>query len=158
MRNQKYVIINSLIALFVITMAVCFLVFLPINKPGGVILYIIINVLSIGALVFFTFLMSAKPTTPSALILISAATYLFQFSPLIIFFTASDTFVNTSLIMVPIALIFIFVISYLVVVFLFTHFNKVALQADEAIRGVQKEVENEDTYYDADGNFKGLNK
>ncbi len=156
MKNKSYVLVNLLISLFIITLTVLFVLLLDINKPTGLSFYLGMTVFSLVMLWFFTFYTSYKETTPSSFLLISGATYALQFSPLIVFFLSSDDFIDSNLIMVPISVMFIFVIAYVAIILLFTYFNKVAVETDKKLEGKTIEPENTDSYYDEDGNFKGL--
>ena len=138
-----------------ITMMLLFAFLLEINKPLGLILFIIMWVISIGALVFYTINLISKPAAPAGFILISGATYVMQFVPFIIFFLASDFFIAGSMKILPISLMFVFTIAYLVAVLAFSYFNKVAVETDAKLKGRVHEIQNEDDYNNADGSFKG---
>lgn len=156
MKNKKFFIINALIAVLLIAIMTLFLVFLDINRPGGIILYILMFVISLGALFWFTYFASFKEIVPESFVLFALPTYIFQLAPIIIFFLASDRIVESKLIMFPILLIIIFTIAYLAFIFLYSHYNKKAVAHEKMTEATANPVQDEKEYYNDDGSFKGL--
>jgi hypothetical protein len=129
-----------------------------INKPVGLILFIIMGVISITGLIIHTFILSKKEKSPSGSILISTTTYIFQISPFIIFFLSSDDFIESNKILITISLIFIFTIGYISLMLYYMKYNKISVKTDIELEGIRKNVANEDDYFDSDGKFIGANK
>lgn len=155
MKNKKFLIVNALIALLFITISILFLVLLDINKPGGIIIFLIAQVISLAALFWFAYYSSFKEAVMETYWLLAIPTYLFQLMPIIIFLLAGDSIINSTLIIIPILLIFILTIAYVVFIFLYTHYNKKAVAHDALTEAKQNNVQDESEYYNDDGSFKG---
>jgi|BioPla2DNA2_1021312.scaffolds.fasta_scaffold39941_2 hypothetical protein len=155
MKHKQHFVINIALAIFIIVLMILVGTLFEINKPKGLILFIVMGVISIISLLFLTIFLPIKQTTPSGLALMSSATYVMQASPFLIFLLASDEIINGKLIIIPISLVFLVTISYLVFIFLFGFYNKISVEHDRKIVGKVNPVQNEEEYYNDDGSFKG---
>jgi hypothetical protein len=156
MKNKKLLIINVLIALLFLVISILFIAFLEINKPLGLILFILMLVISFAGLGWFSYYASAKKLVPETFVMLSVPTYVFQFIPIIMFFLCSDYFTNGVLVMVPVLFMLISVIIYVAITFSLIYYNQKAVESDEMTEAKSHKIEDEASYYNEDGSFKGL--
>lgn len=119
-------------------------------------MYVVMIVLSLAALVWFTVYASFLKTVPESLLFLAIPTYIFQLTPILIFFLSGDKFTEGTLLMVPILLIMVLSMAYVGAVLFITHYNKKAIAHDKMTEATVKPVEDEKEYYNDDGSFKGL--
>lgn len=156
MKNKKFLIMNLLIALLFVVISILFIAFLEINKPLGLVLFLLMLVISFAALGWFSYYASRRELVPESFIMLSVPTYLFQLVPIVTFFLCSDYFTNGALVMVPVLFMLILTIIYIGVVFSLIYYNQKAVEDEKMTEAKSNKVEDEASYYNEDGSFKGL--
>lgn len=147
---------NILMGLLILVISILFIAFLEINKPLGLVLFILMLVISFAALGWFSYYASARKLVPESFVMLSIPTYLFQFVPIVMFFLCSDNFTSGALIMVPVLFMLIISIIYIGITFSLVYYNQKAVEGDEMTEAKSNKIENESSYYNEDGSFKGL--
>lgn len=140
LKKYYYLILNGLLLVFAVVMAVLFSMQFPIKTEAGLIFYTVEKVFALIALVGTTALFLLRKSSPSTVVWLTIATTVFQFLPLSTYFLINKENPNFLL---PVVILFLFMIFYVSFVFGFFIFDQKAKKADDSLKAKSIPVKDE---------------